>query len=96
MKSVDLFYIDGNPSGIKEALYSLGLCSSNQVRLPLVKMNRDNAKKLNYSHTIAVIEKYYNQFNQNLNPAIGFFAMSIEMKQTIMKNSLESNYNEYE
>ena len=48
LKSVDLFYIDGNPSGIKEALYSLGLCSSNQVRLPLVKMNRDNAKKLNY------------------------------------------------
>ena len=73
----------------------------------LNKMNHDynnciilnkqiNAKKLNYSHTIAVIEKYYNQFNQNLNPAIGFFAMSIEMKQTIMKNSLESNYNEYE
>ena len=47
MKSVDLFYVDGNPSGVKEALYSIGICASNQVRSPLVKMNPNNAKKLN-------------------------------------------------
>ena len=48
-----------------------------------------DTKKINYNQTIEVVEKYYNQFNQNLNPSIGFFAMSIEMKQTIMKNNLE-------
>ena len=48
LKSVDLFYIDGNPSGIKETLYDIGICHSNQVRPPLVKMNRDNADQLNY------------------------------------------------
>ena len=47
LKSVDLFYIDGNPSGIKEALYSIGICQSNQVRPPLVKMSRENASRLN-------------------------------------------------
>jgi len=47
LKSVDLLYIDGNPSGIKEVLYALKICSSNQVRLPLVKMNTENAYKLN-------------------------------------------------
>ncbi len=46
LKSVDLFYIDGNPSGIKEALFYMGICSCNQVRLPLVKMQKSNAKKL--------------------------------------------------
>ena len=47
LKSVDLFYIDGNPSGIKEALYNIGICQSNQVRPPLVKMSRENAAILN-------------------------------------------------
>ena len=47
LKSVDTFYVDGNPSGIKQALYSLGICSSNQVRLPLVKMTNANAQLLN-------------------------------------------------
>ncbi len=47
LKSVDLFYIDGNPSGIKEALYSIGICQSNQVRPPLVKMSREHAARLN-------------------------------------------------
>tara|TARA_B100000427_G_scaffold210953_1_gene175902 strand:- start:310 stop:1206 length:897 start_codon:yes stop_codon:yes gene_type:complete len=47
LKSVDLFYIDGNPSGIKEALYNIGICQSNQVRPPLVKMSRENAARLN-------------------------------------------------
>ena len=47
LKSVDLFYVDGNPPGIKEALYNLQICSSNQLRLPLVKMHPDNARKLN-------------------------------------------------
>lgn len=48
MKSVDLFYVNGNPSGIKEALYQLKICSSNQVRLPLVPMNEEYAAKLNF------------------------------------------------
>ena len=47
-KSVDLFYVNGNPSGIKEALYQLKICSSNQVRLPLVPMNEEYAAKLNF------------------------------------------------
>tara|TARA_B100001250_G_scaffold375352_1_gene362863 strand:+ start:2928 stop:3827 length:900 start_codon:yes stop_codon:yes gene_type:complete len=46
LKSVDMFYVDGNPSGVKEALYSINICASNQVRLPLVKMNSDNAQIL--------------------------------------------------
>ena len=45
--SDDIVYVDGNPSGIKQALYSLGICSSNQVRLPLVKMTNANAQLLN-------------------------------------------------
>ncbi len=47
-KSVDLFYVNGNPSGIKEALYQLKICSSNQVRLPLVPMSEEYALKLNF------------------------------------------------
>ena len=47
LESVDLLYVDGNPSGIKEALYQLGLCSSNKVRLPLVGMTKENANALN-------------------------------------------------
>ena len=46
MKSVDLFYVDGNPPGVKEALCALKICKSNQVRLPLVKMKSKNAKML--------------------------------------------------
>ena len=45
-KSVDLFYVDGNPAGIKEALRYKKICNSSQVRLPLVRMNSDNAKKM--------------------------------------------------
>ena len=47
LKSVDLFYIDGNPSGIKEALSYLKICSTSQVRLPLMKMKTKNAQILN-------------------------------------------------
>ncbi|MBF26148.1 MAG: 4-hydroxy-tetrahydrodipicolinate synthase [Flavobacteriales bacterium] len=46
LKSVDLLYVDGNPSGIKEALSFLKICNSNQVRLPLVKMKKENAEAL--------------------------------------------------
>ena len=48
LKSVDLFYVDGNPSGVKEALFFKKICNSSQVRLPLVKMDADNAKKLHF------------------------------------------------
>ena len=46
LKSVDMFYVDGNPPGVKQALKTIGICSSNQVRLPLVKMDSTNAKKI--------------------------------------------------
>ena len=46
LQTVDLFYVDGNPSGVKEVLSFLNICDSNQVRLPLVKMNPNNAKML--------------------------------------------------
>ena len=46
LKSVDLFYVEGNPSGIKEALYLKGICSSNQVRLPLRPLSKENSNKL--------------------------------------------------
>ena len=46
LESVDMFYVDGNPSGIKEALFYMGICNSNHVRLPLVKMTDDNARRL--------------------------------------------------
>ena len=43
LKSVDLFYIDGNPAGIKEALFFKNICRTNQLRLPLTKMKKENA-----------------------------------------------------
>ena len=46
LESVDMFYVEGNPSGIKEALFYMGICKSNYVRLPLVQMTNDNAQKL--------------------------------------------------
>ena len=45
LKSVDMFYVEGNPVGVKQALYMQGLISSNQVRLPLLKMSKNNANK---------------------------------------------------
>ena len=47
LNSVDMFYIEGNPAGIKQALYFLELCSTNELRLPLVKMTKKNASLLN-------------------------------------------------
>ena len=47
LKSVDMFYVEGNPTGIKQALYFLGLLSTNQLRLPLVKMSKENSILLN-------------------------------------------------
>ena len=38
-------YIDGNPAGIKTVLQQIGL-SSDEVRLPLVQMERDHKKQL--------------------------------------------------
>ncbi len=38
-------YIEGNPVGIKSAMQHLGFCS-NEVRLPLHTMNKENAQKL--------------------------------------------------
>jgi len=47
LKSVDMFYVEGNPTGIKQGLYFLGLLSSNQLRLPLIRMSQKNSKLLN-------------------------------------------------
>jgi len=47
LKSVDMFYIEGNPSGIKQALYFLGLSFTNQLRPPLLKMSKKNSDLLN-------------------------------------------------
>ena len=43
---VVLFFVEGNPSGIKEALYFKGICSSYQVRLPLRPLSKENSNKL--------------------------------------------------
>lgn len=42
---INLLFADGNPAGIKAALYILGICEEN-VRLPLVKANREVYKDL--------------------------------------------------
>ena len=46
LKSVDLLYVDGNPAGIKEALFFKNICRTNQLRLPLTKMKR---KRITYT-----------------------------------------------
>lgn len=46
MNSIDMIFEQGNPAGIKEVLKSLGLCR-NTVRLPLVNVDADLAKRLN-------------------------------------------------
>jgi len=44
--SIDMIFEQGNPGGVKEIFKSLGL-SENTVRLPLVNVNEDLAKRLN-------------------------------------------------
>lgn len=46
--SIDMIFEQGNPGGIKEVFKSLGL-SENTVRLPLVNVNDDLAKRINES-----------------------------------------------
>ena len=45
LESVDMFYIEGNPTGVKQSLFYKGLIKSNQLRLPLMKMSQANAQK---------------------------------------------------
>ncbi|WP_428225527.1 4-hydroxy-tetrahydrodipicolinate synthase [Flavobacterium sp.] len=45
MDSIDMIFEQGNPGGIKEVFYSLGL-SEKTLRLPLVNVNDDLAKRL--------------------------------------------------
>jgi 4-hydroxy-tetrahydrodipicolinate synthase len=40
LKFTNALFLDGNPSGIKAAMETIGLCKSN-VRLPLVKVNKN-------------------------------------------------------
>jgi 4-hydroxy-tetrahydrodipicolinate synthase len=45
LEIIDAVFADGNPSGIKAALDSMGLCKNN-LRLPLVKVNKAVYKQL--------------------------------------------------
>jgi len=51
-----------------------------------------NVKELNYAHCIKIVEKYYHQLENNLNPTIGFFAMIIEIKKTLENETIEQDY----
>lgn len=46
-ESIDMIFEQGNPAGIKEVFKSLGL-AENTVRLPLVNVDEDLAKRLHY------------------------------------------------
>jgi 4-hydroxy-tetrahydrodipicolinate synthase len=48
-------YIEGNPVGIKSAMHHLGICTTNEVRLPLFAMSDGSYKHL--AQTIAEIDK---------------------------------------
>ena len=53
MDCIDLIFEQGNPAGIKEVFYSLGL-SENTVRLPLVNTDTDLANRIhNFSNKIS-------------------------------------------
>ena len=43
--SIDMIFEQGNPAGIKEVLNCIGLMD-NPVRLPLVNVNQDLAKRI--------------------------------------------------
>ena len=43
-----------------------------------------------------VPEKYYDELSYNLNPSIGFFAMLIEMKKSLLNENLNQDYILYE
>ena len=45
--SVDMFYIEGNPTGIKQGLFFLDIIKTNKLRLPLVEMSSKNSQVLN-------------------------------------------------
>jgi 4-hydroxy-tetrahydrodipicolinate synthase len=53
--SIDMIFEQGNPAGIKEVFKSLGL-AENTVRLPLVNVDEDLAKRLhNFTNKIATM-----------------------------------------
>jgi 4-hydroxy-tetrahydrodipicolinate synthase len=53
--SIDMIFEQGNPAGIKEVFKSLGL-AENTVRLPLVNVDEDLAKRLhNFTNKIAAM-----------------------------------------
>ncbi|MCB0443524.1 MAG: dihydrodipicolinate synthase family protein, partial [Flavobacterium sp.] len=43
--AIDMIFEQGNPAGIKEIFHVLGLCE-NVLRLPLVNVNEDLAKRI--------------------------------------------------
>ena len=58
----------------------------------IILNDKINTKNLNYTNCINVIEKYYNELSYNLNPSIGFFAMMIEMKKSLINENLNQDY----
>jgi DNA polymerase-3 subunit delta' len=62
----------------------------------IILNDKINAKNLNYTNCINVIEKYYDELSYNLNPSIGFFAMLIEMKKSLLNENLNQDYILYE
>ncbi len=45
LEAMDLFFAEGNPAGVKAALYTLGLCA-NELRLPLVSASESLFQKI--------------------------------------------------
>jgi len=50
----DMMYIEGNPTGVKSALQSLGVIKSREARSPLMGMTNENHKKL--AHLISTLD----------------------------------------
>ena len=42
-----------------------------------------NKSKVNYERGINIIENSYNKLNHNLNPSLGFYAMTIQLKKIL-------------
>jgi 4-hydroxy-tetrahydrodipicolinate synthase len=45
LEGIDLLFAEGNPAGVKCVLHQQGVCE-NQLRLPLVPVSDDTAKKI--------------------------------------------------
>ena len=48
-----------------------------------ITLFKKNDNKLNYIESIDIIENSYNKLNQNVNPSLGLYAMTIELKKKL-------------